>query len=119
MAPTPQSPTAGGLTTIDPRPGRLNGDGPGARPARLRPSGMMLGWSHLPAGSDLPDRVRDRRRLGPRDTAAVTCVPRLVQPTDLDQANGRLIAGQKVGHELAGPPAGGCSSAWPPSCRSR
>jgi MFS family permease len=42
-----------------------------------------------------------------RDTAAVTCVPRLVQPTDLDRANGRMIAGQIVGNELAGPAAGG------------
>jgi MFS family permease len=42
-----------------------------------------------------------------RDTAAVTCVPRLVQPDRLDQANARLIAGQIVGHELAGPAAGG------------
>ena len=42
-----------------------------------------------------------------RDTAAVTCVPRLVQPADLDQANGRVIAGQIVGNELAGPAAGG------------
>jgi MFS family permease len=42
-----------------------------------------------------------------RDTAAVTCVPRLVEPADLDQANGRLIAGQIVGNELAGPAAGG------------
>ena len=42
-----------------------------------------------------------------RDTAAVTCVPRLVQPDHLDQANARLIAGQIVGNELAGPAAGG------------
>lgn len=42
-----------------------------------------------------------------RDTAAVTCVPRLVRPADLDQANGRLIAGQIVGSELAGPATGG------------
>lgn len=42
-----------------------------------------------------------------RDTAAVTCVPRLVQPDRLDQANARLIAGQIVGNELAGPAAGG------------
>jgi MFS family permease len=42
-----------------------------------------------------------------RDTAAVTCVPRLVQPADLDRANGRMIAGQIVGNELAGPAAGG------------
>ena len=41
-----------------------------------------------------------------RDTAAVTCVPRLVQPDRLDQANARLIAGQIVGNELAG------SGAW-------
>ena len=43
----------------------------------------------------------------PRDTAAVTCVPRLVKPADLDQANGRITAGQIVGNELAGPAAGG------------
>jgi MFS family permease len=42
-----------------------------------------------------------------RDTAAVTCVPRLVEPDRLDQANARLIAGQIVGNELAGPAAGG------------
>lgn len=42
-----------------------------------------------------------------RNTAAVTCVPRLVPPADLDQANGRVIAGQIVGNELAGPAAGG------------
>jgi predicted MFS family arabinose efflux permease len=30
-----------------------------------------------------------------------------VQPADLDQANGRVIAGQIVGNELAGPAAGG------------
>jgi MFS family permease len=42
-----------------------------------------------------------------RDTAATTSVPRLVRPADLDQANGRLIAGQIVGSELAGPAAGG------------
>ncbi len=42
-----------------------------------------------------------------RDTAAVTCVPRLVEGADLDQANGRVIAGKIVGNELAGPAAGG------------
>ena len=42
-----------------------------------------------------------------RDTAAVTCVPRLVEPNRLEQANARLIAGQIVGNELAGPAAGG------------
>ena len=42
-----------------------------------------------------------------RRTAAVTCVPRLVSSADLDRANGRLIAGQIVGNELAGPAAGG------------
>jgi MFS family permease len=42
-----------------------------------------------------------------RDTAAATCVPRLVEPDRLDQANARLIAGQIVGNELAGPAAGG------------
>ncbi len=42
-----------------------------------------------------------------RGTAAVTCVPRLVADDDLDRANGRLIAGQIVGNELAGPAAGG------------
>jgi MFS family permease len=41
------------------------------------------------------------------NTAAVTCVPRLVDSADLDRANGRLIAGQIVGNELAGPAAGG------------
>ncbi|MGD0245766.1 MAG: MFS transporter [Streptosporangiaceae bacterium] len=42
-----------------------------------------------------------------RSTAEVTCVPRLVEPADLDKANGRVIAGQIVGSELAGPAAGG------------
>jgi MFS family permease len=42
-----------------------------------------------------------------RDTAAVTCVPRLVKPADLERANGRVIAGQIVGNELAGPATGG------------
>jgi MFS family permease len=42
-----------------------------------------------------------------RGTAAVACVPRLVEPADLDKANGRVIAGQIVGNELAGPAAGG------------
>jgi len=42
-----------------------------------------------------------------RDTAALTCVPRLVESADLDRANGRVIAGQIVGNELAGPAAGG------------
>jgi MFS family permease len=42
-----------------------------------------------------------------RDTAAATCVPRLIQPERLDQANARLIAGRIVGNELAGPAAGG------------
>jgi MFS family permease len=42
-----------------------------------------------------------------RNTAAVTCVPRLVDSADLDRANGRLIAGQIVANELAGPAAGG------------
>jgi len=42
-----------------------------------------------------------------RGTAAVTCVPRLVDPGDLDRANGRVIASSIVGNELAGPAAGG------------
>jgi MFS family permease len=42
-----------------------------------------------------------------RDTAAVACVPRLADPADLDRANARVIAGQVVGNELAGPAAGG------------
>jgi len=42
-----------------------------------------------------------------RGTAAMACVPRLVEPADLDKANGRVIAGQIVGNELAGPAAGG------------
>jgi len=42
-----------------------------------------------------------------RDTAAVACVPRLVDSADLDRANARVIAGQIVGNELAGPAAGG------------
>jgi predicted MFS family arabinose efflux permease len=42
-----------------------------------------------------------------RRTAAVTCVPRLVDAADLDRANGQLVAGQMVAGELAGPAAGG------------
>jgi MFS family permease len=42
-----------------------------------------------------------------RDTAAGACVPRLADPADLDRANARMIAGQVVGNELAGPAAGG------------
>ena len=42
-----------------------------------------------------------------RDTAAVAFVPRLVDSADLDRANARVIAGQIVGNELAGPAAGG------------
>jgi MFS family permease len=42
-----------------------------------------------------------------RGTAAVACVPRLVEPAGLDRANGRVMAGQIVGNELAGPAAGG------------
>jgi len=42
-----------------------------------------------------------------RATVAATCVPRLVDPDDLDRANGRVVAGSIVGNELAGPAAGG------------
>jgi predicted MFS family arabinose efflux permease len=42
-----------------------------------------------------------------RDTAEVTCVPRLVDSASLDSANARMIAGQIIGNELAGPAAGG------------
>jgi MFS family permease len=42
-----------------------------------------------------------------RDTAAVACVPRLVDSAGLDRANARVIAGWIVGNELAGPAAGG------------
>jgi MFS family permease len=42
-----------------------------------------------------------------RDTAAVTCIPRLVGSAELDRANARVIAGRIVGNELAGPAAGG------------
>jgi MFS family permease len=42
-----------------------------------------------------------------RSTAAATYVPRLVDRADLDRANGRVIAAQIVGNELAGPAAGG------------
>lgn len=42
-----------------------------------------------------------------RVTAAVTCVPRLVEPAGLEQANARVVTGQIVGNELAGPAAGG------------
>lgn len=42
-----------------------------------------------------------------RDTAAEAAVPRLVPPDDLERANGRLVAGQIIGNELAGPAIGG------------
>lgn len=42
-----------------------------------------------------------------RRTAGLSSVPNLVEPDRLDEANGRLIAGQIVGNELAGPAAGG------------
>lgn len=42
-----------------------------------------------------------------RDTAAVTCIPRLTDSAGLDSANARVITGQIVGNELAGPAAGG------------
>ena len=32
-----------------------------------------------------------------RSTAAVTCVPRMVEPDDLDKANGQMAAGQILG----------------------
>jgi predicted MFS family arabinose efflux permease len=42
-----------------------------------------------------------------RDTAAMTSVPRLADPDGLDRANARVITGQVVGNELAGPAVGG------------
>lgn len=42
-----------------------------------------------------------------RDTAAATAAPRLVSKSDLDKANGRLVAGRLIGDELAGPALGG------------
>ena len=42
-----------------------------------------------------------------RVTAAVTVVPRLAEPADLERANARVVTGQIVGNELAGPAAGG------------
>jgi predicted MFS family arabinose efflux permease len=42
-----------------------------------------------------------------RDTAAEASVPRIVPAAHLDRANGRLVAGQIVGNELAGPAVGG------------
>ena len=44
---------------------------------------------------------------GLRGTGASASVPRLVKAADLDQANGRIIAGRIVGNDLAGPAAGG------------
>ncbi|MDG4796843.1 MFS transporter [Micromonospora sp. WMMD1082] len=41
-----------------------------------------------------------------RDTAAQTAVPRLVPDAQLEKANGRLVAGEIVGNEFAGPPVG-------------
>lgn len=42
-----------------------------------------------------------------RETAAIASVPRLAGPADVDWAYARVIAGQIVGSELAGPAAGG------------
>jgi MFS family permease len=42
-----------------------------------------------------------------RETAAVACVPRLADLANVDRAYARVIAGQIVGNELAGPAAGG------------
>ena len=42
-----------------------------------------------------------------RSAAASASVPQLIPAADLDQANGRVIAGQIIGNELAGPAAGG------------
>ena len=42
-----------------------------------------------------------------RSAAGSASVPQLVPAATLDQANGRVIAGQIVGNELAGPAAGG------------
>jgi len=42
-----------------------------------------------------------------RTTAAVSCVPRLVEPANLEKANSQVVTGQIVGNELAGPAAGG------------
>jgi len=41
------------------------------------------------------------------DNAAVALVPSLVQPGELDRANGRISAAQLVADEFAGPPLGG------------
>jgi MFS family permease len=41
-----------------------------------------------------------------RDTAAQTAVPGLVPAALLERANGRLVAGEVVGNEFVGPPAG-------------
>jgi MFS family permease len=41
-----------------------------------------------------------------RDTAAQTVIPRLVSPTLLERANGRLVAGEVVGNEFIGPLVG-------------
>ncbi len=41
-----------------------------------------------------------------RDTAAQAAVPRLVADSQLERANGRLVAGEIVGNEFVGPPVG-------------
>jgi len=41
-----------------------------------------------------------------RDTAAQTAVPRLVRESQLEKANGRLVAGEIVGNEFVGAPVG-------------
>jgi hypothetical protein len=50
-----------------------------------------------------------------RDSAAVTCVPRLVEPADLDRANGR--AGPSVLRPVSAPAAcqdrGSPRTSWP------
>jgi MFS family permease len=42
-----------------------------------------------------------------RDTAAATLLPPLVDPGELDRANGKLINAEIAGNELIGPPLGG------------
>ncbi|GAA1854153.1 MFS transporter [Asanoa iriomotensis] len=41
-----------------------------------------------------------------RDTAAQTAIPRLVHDSQLERANGRLLAGEIVGNDFVGPPVG-------------
>lgn len=65
---------------------------------------VAMGWASLPLVVLAAFLLGIGETL--RDTAAQTAVPRLVPEPLLERANGRLIAGEIVGNEFVGPPAG-------------